>query len=142
MSVPLLEAIADAITAFEGWSPGSRSYRNRNPGNLRDSVVVHTMDSDGYCVFETLVEGYEALLEDLYAKVTGKNTHGLSLDSSLRQLFDVYAPRAGGNDPASYTHVVAARLIKVYGARVTCDSTFRSLYTEVAKEPLPSGLTA
>lgn len=30
-----IDRFANAIRIFEGWSPGTRSFRNHNPGNLR-----------------------------------------------------------------------------------------------------------
>jgi len=66
-----LEAIADAIMEFEGWKPGSRSYRNRNPGNLEHGAKV---GSKGCDVFPTFVEGYAALLRELtykFSAITG-----------------------------------------------------------------------
>ncbi|MGH9487149.1 MAG: hypothetical protein ACRD04_06105 [Terriglobales bacterium] len=114
MAVPVLEAIADAIMAFEGWKVGSRSYRNRNPGNLRAATLPHEMDAGGYCVFQSMVTGYQALLRDLRAKVTGQNTHGLNADSSLLDLMSVYAPALNFNSPMMYAAFIAAWLSDVY----------------------------
>lgn len=142
MSVPLLEAIADAITAREGWFPDTRSYRNRNPGNLRDSVWPHETDTGGYCIFKSFVSGYCALMDDLTAKVTGKTKTGLSVDSSLLKFFEVYAPAQDNNSPTVYASFVVMRLMQVYNVNVTYYMTFRELYTSVAKQELPGGVAA
>lgn len=116
MSVPLLEAIADAIYEFEGNNPQNLAYRNRNPGNLRDSVWTHKTDAKGYCVFETFIAGYSALLMDLHLKVSGANRHGLGPDSNLLEIFSVYAPKSDRNDPLHYAQFVAGWLRVAYTA--------------------------
>ena len=35
---PLITAIADAIERQEGYAPGTRAYRNNNPGNIWDGL--------------------------------------------------------------------------------------------------------
>jgi hypothetical protein len=141
MSVPVLEALADAIYAFEGNKPTDRAYRNRNPGNRRESHMTDVKDAGGYCVFPTFCEGYTSLLALLHGMVTGQNAHGLSADSSLQQIFDVYAPVKDGNNPARYARFVAAQLRLAYIAPAISDvSTLRDLY-QIAGEELPSGVT-
>ncbi|MGH9717634.1 MAG: hypothetical protein ACRD4R_13035 [Candidatus Acidiferrales bacterium] len=135
MAVPVLEAIADAIMVEEGWKPGSRSYRNRNPGNLRERSRALGKDAGAYTVFPSLVMGYFELLNDLHAKVTGNNAHGLNADSTLLQLFEVYAPKSDDNSPSPYSHCVAQWLREVYGCGdIHFDSTFREIFDSVKQE--------
>lgn len=107
-----LEAVADAIMLREGWLPGSRSNRNRNPGNLRAGSGQIGNDTDGYAIFPSFVAGYTALLTDLAAKFTGYSKTGLGPASTLLQLFEVYAPAADHNDPLRYAEYVAQWLTK------------------------------
>ena len=141
MPVLLLEAIADAIMAYEGWKPNTRSYRNRNPGNLRASTLAIGQDADGYCIFGSFSAGYFSLLKDLAAKVRGHTRHGLSLHSTLLDLFDVYAPAADHNWPRLYALFVARRLAKTYGQPVSVATTFYDLYTKIARQAVPDGVT-
>lgn len=140
MSVPLLEALADAIYAFEGNKPGDRAYRNRNPGNLRPQSADQPRDAGGYRVFATFVLGYNALLHDLADKILGNNAHGLTINSTIEQLLQVYAPRADGNRPHFYAVFVAAWLSNVYNSReVSIETPFSKLYL-IAREAVPGGV--
>jgi hypothetical protein len=126
VAVSALEAMAVAIMQYEGWHLGSRSWRNRNPGNLRDSNWGHTTDPEGYAIFGRLADGYDALLDDLAAKVKGKTSHHLTPTSTLSDLFDVYAPRADSNNPNAYAAFVAGYLTHALGREIT---TFTELGT-------------
>jgi hypothetical protein len=134
-----LEALHDAIQHHEGWFPGSVSNRNRNPGNLRASQIPHTIDAGGYCVFKTIIDGSNALLHDLHAKIV-QGTHGLTPDSTLDDLFDVYAPRADKNDPQVYAVDVANWLSIALGWNVYHDTKLREVCPELFSEPLPGGM--
>lgn len=139
MSVPLLEAIADAIYAYEGNRPPSRAYMNRNPGNLRTWGSLEEHDAEHFCVFPTFLDGYSALLDDLRDKVTGKTITGLSSRSTLAQLISVWAPAGDGNDPDSYAEFVALQLAKTYSVPVSARDSLADLFLTVAKEPIPDG---
>lgn len=102
-----IEAVADAIMHYEGWAAGSVSNRNRNPGNLQKSLLTNSYDPAGFCVFQDLPTGYHALVHDLELKFSGQNPHGLSPESTLLDLFTVYAPSADHNQPAKYADFVA-----------------------------------
>lgn len=99
-----LEALADSIMQFEGWRKVSRSWRNRNPGNLRPFNQQQIQDGEGYRIFPSLAEGWRALLDDLGAKFAG--SHGLTETSTLRDLLNVYAPAGDANNPTAYTQFV------------------------------------
>jgi len=94
--------------AFEGWTPGGRSYRNCNPGNLRRSAI-QTGSEGGYAVFDRFASGWAALLADVRAKCTGHTVTGLGPTSTVREFFLVYAPAGDSNHPEKYAQFVAAR---------------------------------
>jgi hypothetical protein len=126
MSVDGIEAFADAIMDFEGWHPLSRSYVNRNPGNLRSGKLV---DKEGYNIYSSLLDGYRALTVDLRAKFTdGKNTHGLGQKSTLLDLMKVYSPMASGNPTNEYTTFIANWLTKVFGRSITTESKLEEIW--------------
>jgi hypothetical protein len=126
-----IESLADCIMQFEGWKQpnqtafprGSTSWRNRNPGNLRDSPIKKGMDDKGYAVFETLSNGWDALRLDIKAKFTFPNKHNLLPNSTLTDFFNIYAPALDKNDPQQYSRTIAQWLGKIYNAQVTADST-------------------
>lgn len=134
MPVTGLEAMADAGMHVEGWAPGSRSNLNRNPGNLRGSSLPHTMDAGAYCVFPDFATGYQALLADLWCKVTGRNPFKLGPDSTLEQLYDVYAPRADHNNPNAYAVAVAAWCQRALGRTITDQTKLRDVCRELFQE--------
>lgn len=142
MSVPVLEAIADAIYVYEGNKPRDRAYRNRNPGNLRATDAATPQDGQMYRIFPSFAQGYNALLYDLMCKITGMNHTGLDFDSSIQDLFNVYAPAADRNEPEKYAEHVAYWLRSVYGvSSITRVRTFREIYA-IAKEEVPRGVSA
>lgn len=116
-----LEALADAIMFFEGWKQGSRSWRNRNPGNLRPYSSNQPQDSGGYRVFESLADGFAALTQDLEAKFGG--SHGLTHASTLLDLLNVYAPAGDANNPSEYTDFVCLWTSKALARTITPTTT-------------------
>jgi len=136
MPVDPIEAVADAIMQFEGWKPGSRSYMNRNPGNLRLSPKTTRSDAKGYSIFLGFQAGYSALTYDLYRKFTGENVHGLDGDSTLEDLMNVYAPATDKNDPAAYAIFVAGWLERALDRPISHTSKLREVAP--ALYPAPS----
>ncbi len=114
-SVPPLESIADAIMSFEGWRPGSRSYRDRNPGNLEHGQKT---DADGYDTFDTFVAGYAALLTELRSKFTGNNVHGIGPASTMQQLMNIYAPPSDDNPTTAYCQYICDWASRALGRTV------------------------
>ena len=125
-----LECLADSIMEYEGWHVGSRSWRNRNPGNLRYGPNRLGSDGQGYAVYDSLITGYKDLLADLKAKITGQSKHGLKPDSTLLNLFDVYAPRSDRNQPNKYAEFVAGRLTVGLQRSFTVNSTLGELWPD------------
>lgn len=110
-SHPRLLRFAHAIQTFEGWKPGSLSFRNNNPGNMRWSHRASGRDEKhGFAIFPDYTTGLLALMEDVKAKAEGKNNVGLLPTSTLLQLISVWAPLEDNNDPLKYARFIAARL--------------------------------
>lgn len=110
-AVSLVERLGEAIAQMEGFYPGTRAWRNNNPGNLRDyrnaagnwaiwPDLPH--DSAGFPQFASATEGWNAMFRDLQIKIS----RGLNLE----QLISAWAPPGDGNDTASYVRFVANRL--------------------------------
>ena len=72
----------------EYWSDGSRSWRNNNPGNIRDFNIpwegLIGTDSDQFCIFNSYEKGKRALKRDLRTK----GRRGLTLSQAIY----IYAP--------------------------------------------------
>lgn len=127
-----LDAIATGIMTFEGpFRPKNKNFMNCNPGNIR-SPLWKVKDTGGYDIYPDVVWGYEALLDDLSGKFTGKNSHGLGPQSTLGQLFQIYAPTADQNDPASYASFIATWLTMSLGKLITVQSTLAEIWTPTA----------
>lgn len=130
------EAFADAISEHEGWyGPstlhplGSRSWRNRNPGNLRYSHDMSGADQQGYAIFESLPIGYTALVNDIRAKCAGPphTSTGLGPSSTLLQFFEKYAPQADNNNTEAYARSVANFLSLALKRPISTSTTLREV---------------
>lgn len=103
-----IDRFCEAIMAYEGWKPGSHSYRTNNPGNLRCSpMALNTVD--GYAVFDSFSTGWNALLRDITLKASGESRTTIRPTSSIREFFSVYAPSEDDNDPEKYAAYVIDR---------------------------------
>ena len=104
-----------AISMHEGWIPtgapghptGSQAYLHHNPGNLRSSIF-QSGSHNGFAVFKSDIQGWMALEFDIMQKVRGKTVTGLNGESTNEQFINVWAPKADGNDTASYLNSVCA----------------------------------
>jgi restriction endonuclease S subunit len=105
--------LAKAIQIYEGWLPpsknypaGSVSYRNNNPGNIKNRWGT-------FLKFKTYEEGFDYLVDYLKRAATGKHK-AYSPEFSLLKFFRVYAPSSDGNRPYRYAKFAAEKLgIKV-----------------------------
>lgn len=123
-----LHSFALAIMWREGpYKPGVRSYRNNNPGNLRAPGWHGPHDPDGFDIYPNFIVGFNALVNELWYKFTGHNSHGIGQSSTLLQLMDVYAPAEDHNDPKSYANFVAEWLTASLGKAIT----FATLLSEI-----------
>lgn len=96
-----IESLAAAIMKHEGFYPGSRSWRNKNPGNLRASVFANSVN-DGFAAFYTFDLGWRALIWDLEHKCWGQTSTGLNQTSTLADLITVWAPVGDHNNTQAY----------------------------------------
>lgn len=114
-----IEEWAQAIKKFEGWYPGSLSYRQNNPGNLRYSKY-QAGTKNGYSYFNTYEEGWKALLYQLRIAVDGRSSV-YNPEMTLLDFFQVYAPSSDNNYPEKYAQFVADKL------NVTIETTIKDL---------------
>ena len=103
----LVQGIAAAIQQMEGWFPGSRSYLNNNPGNLRSGPGM-TGTAGGYAVFPDVATGQAAL----DAQVQSNIDRGLTLQQFFAggNGYPGYAPSADNNNPTAYANFVAGQV--------------------------------
>lgn len=128
-----IDAMADAIMAYEGWKPGTRSYTNRNPGNLKQTDKVQPADTDGFRIFHDLREGYAALGFELLAKCLGYSKTQVTPASTILQLFETYAPATDHNTPAAYARFVTDWMSEACGITFTSQSKLSDLVTPPPK---------
>lgn len=109
-----IEDWAMAIQQFEGFYPGSRSYKNNNPGNIRYfsglfASLAIGKDDKGFCIFETYAKGFSALVTLLTRAATGLSTV-YSPENTILDFYEIYAPSSDDNHPAGYANFVASKL--------------------------------
>jgi hypothetical protein len=111
-----VENLARAIAEREGWTPlgcnnnlsGSVTYRLHNPGALRSSPF-EVGKSNGFSIFRTDLDGWNALVWDLTQKAKGNTSTGLTGESTLRDLIFKWAPSSDGNKPELYLAFVCLK---------------------------------
>ncbi|HXF76358.1 MAG TPA: hypothetical protein VNN13_09725 [Methylomirabilota bacterium] len=103
-----LDQMALAIMQMEGYFPGSRSQRNNNPGNLvyKRQPGAIGKDGDGFAIFDTFENGWEALRQQLKSAASGTSKI-YSPNMTLVEFFSKYDPT--GN-PTRYAEHVAKGL--------------------------------
>jgi hypothetical protein len=106
---PQVDPYSGTIQTIEGWYPGSKSYQNNNPGNLKfaDQPGASGADSQGFARFPDYQTGMAAL----HKQIALDASRGLSIQDFAKK----YAPSQDGNDPTSY----AAQLAKAAGRKPT-----------------------
>ena len=107
----LLNAMCKAIEKHEGYYKGSRSYRNKNSGNLRYAEQAGTIgkDKDNFAIFKTYELGFQALKNMILNGAKGKSRIYHPSDN-LFDFFNKYAPSSDNNDPLRYAEVVAKHM--------------------------------
>lgn len=94
----------------EGYAPGTPSWVNNNPGNLRllpYQVAVYgaAVGYEGFTHFPSYAVGLQALEDDLRAKIMGHSTHiNYAANPTFLDYVKVYAPTGDGNDPVKYAN--------------------------------------
>lgn len=104
----IISVMAAAIQKFEGYYPGSISYTNNNPGNLKYAGQPFAVGQDqfGHAIFDTYEHGWNALINQLEAIFQNKYPNLYNTDMTLYDLFSVYAT---GNS-TQYAEFVASAL--------------------------------
>ena len=104
--------LAKAVQLHEGFYPGSLSYRNNNPGNLRGK-------RGAFMQFPTYEEGLIALKYDLKMKIDGEagsiqrfcKSTGIPYERvTFLDMISIYAPSADHNNPIQYCDVLVGQL--------------------------------
>lgn len=111
MSLYSVESLAAAIQTFEGYYPGTRAYRNNNPGNLKFAGQPGTtgQDDKGFAIFATFVDGWNALITLIRKRISQHPTW------TILDFFMSYAPPSDNNDTTGYANFVA----KTVGAPIS-----------------------
>jgi hypothetical protein len=100
--------IADAIERQEGYKPGTRAYRNNNPGNIWDGLTPQKrvriwprlpIDAKGFVVYPNYAAGRKELERQLQIKI--------DRGATLREAITAWAPPSE-NDTETYLAHVAA----------------------------------
>lgn len=106
-----VSTLAAAIQTFEGYYPGTRSYRNNNPGNIKfaSQPGATGQDDKGFAIFDSFSSGWTALIT-LIQKRIKQHPNWTILD-----FFMSYAPPSDNNDTSGYASFVA----KAVGAPIT-----------------------
>jgi len=109
-----LEVLADAISYNnKAHEPETSAYQNRNPGNLLAFSFKHPRDEQGRRIFNSFLDGYQALLFDLRIKCTGKSRANIPDAANLNDLMKSY----GHEDLTG--RFVAKRIRKALNVEVT-----------------------
>ena len=100
-----------AIQEHEGWYNGSRSFRNNNPGNLKDTgnwKLSTGRDAQNFAIFKTYEDGFNTLKQMILNIIKGYSKY-YKPDFTLLEFFSVYAPKPE-NDSVAYASFVQKKL--------------------------------
>lgn len=102
-----------AIQKQEGWYPGSRSFRNCNPGNIKFTSYSQSLgaigkDDKGFCIFKDEASGFSALCQ--LVKDAANNELISYKNCTIKSFFAIYAPSSDDNDPDSYAKSVSSQV--------------------------------
>lgn len=106
-----LDTFCLAIQSFEGWKPGSVSYVNNNPGNIKGytdytkSLGATGKTASGFTVFPSYEVGFKALKQ--LVTDAAHNELKAYKNCTIRSFFQIYAPSSDKNNPAAYATFVA-----------------------------------
>ena len=112
---------------------GTLADKNNNPGNLRlAGQAGATKGQGGFAKFNSPKEGYNALVKDLKIKQSGKSRTGLTKDSTLEELINVYAP-SSENDTNQYVSDIS-KWLKLPASTSIADMDMESLAKAIARK--------
>jgi hypothetical protein len=106
IDVPTLR---EAMIGFEGSrKPGSRGYRNNNPGNLKfaNQPEATGADPQGFAIFPSIDAGQRAMDRQLRKNV-GRQLTMAEMIEGKPGVYPGWAPAAAGNDPDRYINYLA-----------------------------------
>jgi len=111
--VSQLVPFAKAIQEHEGWFPGSVSYRNSNPGNLKFTNYTQSLGATGkdlrnFCIFPDEASGFNALCR--MVQDAANNQLKAYKNCTIQSFFAVYAPSSDKNNPDQYAKIVASKV--------------------------------
>ena len=117
---PLIIKMATAIKSYEGYfAPGenvrypngTRSWRTKNPGNLKyaGQYGTITMDQNGFAIFNSYEAGWRALISQLTIAANGKSKI-YNPEMNFYSFFEKYAPSRDNNNPIVYAEEVARQM--------------------------------
>lgn len=111
MKTQKLKIFCRAIQEHEGWFPGSRSWRNHNPGNLRyvGQKTATGKDDKNFAIFPDYQTGIEELENMIFRAATGLS-RVYSPEMTFYEFFEVYAPASDHNFPKTYAEAVAEKV--------------------------------
>jgi len=106
-----LELFCLAIQEYEGYFPGSRSYRNNNPGNLKYVGQANAIgaDKDNFCIFSNYESGWRALVRQVEIAANGQSKVYSPKDTVL-EFFRKYAPQRDNNEPNAYALYISQKV--------------------------------
>lgn len=120
-SMTALDAAASAIQQHEGWAPGSVSFRNNNPGNLKyaGQPAATGADASGFAIFPDYQSGFDALKAQL--ALDASRNPGWTLTQFFSKYLggDPYNPQTTNQgNPFSYAADVAGKIGADVGATI------------------------
>lgn len=73
------------------WTTTNRPDRNNNPWNIKAWDVWYWVDDQNHTIFWSASEWYDAMVKDVTAKLEWRSRWGLTPESTLAQLWKIYA---------------------------------------------------
>ena len=95
------------ITEMEGAKP-----ERNNPGNLRYVGQKYAVDDGGFCKFDNITHGIDALKELLIGACEGNKLYPPGL--TLYKFQCIYSPSSDNNNPMAYSSYVAKGIAQYY----------------------------
>lgn len=102
-----IEMLVEAISAYSGYNvPGSELYKARNPIGLRATSMKHAKDENGFRIFNSFLDGFQAALFDLSKKLSGNSWAQLTHDSTLEDLAKAYSDDGYGTSATAWAKYI------------------------------------
>lgn len=118
-----IKLLMAAQAQLEGFYPGSKSYRNNNPGNVGTYGGIHVTS------FPTLEKGIEAQWHKVLKgalRVEGARSAYYKPTDTLYKYLSTYAPSKDNNNPLIYTNFIIGYFNK-NGITITANTTLEQI---------------